>query len=88
MKRFLTAMTAIAILTGAAHTADDGVFALYRSSVAMPDARIHVATFDTGDGAAYNQDNCQIAASLFREQPGVKVLYWCEPGRAAKALKQ
>jgi hypothetical protein len=43
--------------------------------------RIHVATFDAGDGEDYNRENCEIARSLFRVQPGVLVKYWCEIGR-------
>ena len=62
------------------------IYTLYRSSpVLLPGDdgdmwRIHVATFDTGDGAAYNQANCLIAARLFAQQPGVTVRYWCEHG--------
>ena len=66
-----------------AATASDaiGTFTLYRSSVVAPDLSIHVATFDASDGEAYNLENCKIAASLFAEQPGVAVRYWCERGR-------
>lgn len=90
MKALLASTTLLAFAS-AAQSADSDVFTLYRSSVAVNDARIHVATFDaalTADGssAQYNLQNCQIAASLFREQPGVKVLYWCEPDRAPNAL--
>lgn len=54
---------------------------LYRNSVLDSTMRIHVATFDAAEvRQAYNFENCQIAAQLFREQPGVNVLYWCEPG--------
>jgi hypothetical protein len=59
--------------------ADGTVFRLYRSSAAVRGTAIHVATFDTAHGAAYNRENCQIAARLFQNQPGVVVTYWCEP---------
>jgi hypothetical protein len=43
--------------------------------------RLHVASFDTADGEAYNRQNCEIARGLFMNQLGVKVRYWCEKGR-------
>lgn len=77
-----------------AQTASDpsDVYTLYRDSPSLPGEplpgelndgdlwRIHVATFDADAGAAYNQQNCQIAAGLFARQPGVRVRYWCEQG--------
>ena len=77
---------AAALLAGPAGAASaDSTFVLYRSAVGLPDTRIHVATFDnTSDNshfdASFNLENGQIAASLFRNQPGVSVVYWCEPG--------
>lgn len=68
----------IAILSGC--TDEAGSFTLYRSSVLDSTMRIHMATFDAGDGAAYNKENCHITADLFQKQPGVTVRYWCEPG--------
>ncbi len=59
---------------------DSGTYTLYRTSVAA-DLRIHIATFDSADGEAYNQENCFLAASLFAGQPGVAVKFWCEKGR-------
>ena len=61
-------------------TDDASTYTLYRSSVVDGSMRIHVSTFDAADGEEYNQENCEIAASLFREQPGVSVRYWCEKG--------
>ena len=58
---------------------NDQVMTLYRNSVTGP-LRIHVATFDVDGGIQYNSENCQIAAELFRLQPGVAVFYWCERG--------
>jgi len=68
----------------AAFASDDNVATLYRSSVAIENARLHIATFDTAYGFAYNWENCQIAAELFQQQPSVKVRYWCEKGRYRK----
>ena len=59
-------------------------YTLYRGSKADPDLRIHIASFDTADGLAYNRENCEIAARLFQTQPGVTVRYWCEKGRYRK----
>ena len=42
--------------------------------------RIHIATFDASDGAAYNQENCELAKSLFQSQPGITSKFWCEKG--------
>jgi hypothetical protein len=72
------------ISIAAASDCDNHPYTLYRSSVAISEARIHVATFDADDGIAtpsYNSENCQIAAELFQGQRGVRVRYWCEPGR-------
>ena len=56
-------------------------FTLYRNSATDANMRVHVATFDAKDGEAYNRENCDIAAGLFRQQLGVTVKYWCEKGR-------
>lgn len=67
---------------------DAGVSTLYRNSVAggIDDPvsirqRLHVATFDSTDGGAYNWENCLTAQGLFQAQPGTKVKFWCEKGR-------
>ncbi|MBF9029774.1 hypothetical protein HKCCE3408_05140 [Rhodobacterales bacterium HKCCE3408] len=64
-----------------AQSAERDVSTLYRNSVLDQTMRVHVATFDADDGERYNAENCQIAAHLFQNQPGVTVRYWCEPGR-------
>jgi hypothetical protein len=80
----------ISVVGAAAASADGGkaennIFTLYRSSILGSDWRIHIATFDVTDGTpSYNAENCQIAAELFQNQPGVSVRYWCEPGRYRK----
>jgi hypothetical protein len=60
---------------------DATVYTLYRNSVVIENARLHVATFDTADGEPYNSENCQAARDLFQQQPGVKTRFWCEKGR-------
>jgi hypothetical protein len=61
-------------------------YTLYRDSVTSGGTamRIHVASFDSADGDAYNRENCDIVRKLFSEQPDVKVRYWCEKGRGAR----
>lgn len=55
-------------------------FTLYRTSVANDSLRIHVVTFDAADGQVYNRDNCELARSLFQNQSGVRVRFFCEKG--------
>lgn len=74
-----------AVFAASAAMSAEGIFTLYRSSVVDPEMRIHVATFDASDGREYNAGNCQLAARLFLSQPGVKTLFWCEPGRFEKS---
>lgn len=65
--------------------ADDGqIYTLYRNSPLDAMMRIHIATFDTSDGEAYNQENSGLAASLFQAQPGITTKFWCEKGRYHK----
>lgn len=70
----------IAANTAGADELAQNVVTLYRNSAIDSEMRVHVATFDTNEGAYYNSENCQIAAQLFQGQPGVVVRYWCEPG--------
>jgi hypothetical protein len=72
-------LTLIAGMSGCSQ--DSGVYTLYRASPIDPTMRLHMATFDSEDGDAYNGGNCNIAAGLFVSQPGVTVRYWCEKGR-------
>ena len=46
--------------------------------------RIHVATFDTLEGADYNSENCKIATDLFQQPNGVQTRFWCELGRFSR----
>jgi hypothetical protein len=78
---WIAAAAVLAMLAGSARAACPGEethYRLYRSSVVIQGAAIHVATFDAPDGEAYNRENCQIAARQFQSQPGVVVTYWCE----------
>ncbi|HEX9595426.1 MAG TPA: hypothetical protein VF982_00985 [Anaerolineales bacterium] len=59
---------------------EQGTYTLYRDSPLDPVMRIHVASFDTGEGADYNQENCRLAADLFGRQLGVISRFWCEKG--------
>ncbi len=59
-------------------------YTLYRNSVMDKSMRIHVATFDSTDGEAYNRENCEQAATLFQAQSGVKTKFWCESGHFKK----
>lgn len=61
---------------------DSRIYTLYRASPMDPNMRLHMATFDADEPSpTYNQENCQIAADLFANYPGVTVRYWCEQGR-------
>jgi len=59
---------------------------LYRDSVVIENARIHIATFNSsieeweGTVFSYNWGNCMTAAKLFQGQSGVKTRFWCEKG--------
>lgn len=64
-----------------------GPYTLYRNSMTDAAMRLHVASFDAADGAAYNRDNCGQAQQLFQGQPGVKTRFWCEPGRFRSAAQ-
>ena len=83
MSAIRMALCAVLMVAADAAGADDkaqNVVTLYRNSVSDSEMRLHLATFDTDEGASYNSENCQIAAQLFQGQPGVTVRYWCEPG--------
>jgi hypothetical protein len=76
----------VLLLTTVAVSACDGgsTYVLYRNSVTDENMRLHVATFDTSDGEAYNRGNCDQAKELFQAQPAVKTKFWCEKGRYRK----
>jgi hypothetical protein len=60
---------------------DEHIYTLYRDSVIEVGARIHVASFDTGEGEGYNAENCELARKLFQAQDGIMTRFWCEKGR-------
>lgn len=76
-------VTSLALLVACSPQEGD-TFSLYRNSILDPNMRLHVATFDSADGANYNSENCSVAAQLFGAQPGVKTRFWCEKGRFKK----
>jgi hypothetical protein len=86
MKTVLTAIVSLA-LSGCA---DGYAYTLYRNSAIDQNMRVHIATFDATEGFSasegndYNSQNCEIAAKLFKAQPGVTVRYWCEKGNFKK----
>lgn len=61
-----------------------GAYTLYRNSVAIEAARLHVATFDASysddEMKDYNRENCEKARGLFQNQEGVRTRFWCEKG--------
>ena len=87
MRRLLAATalaSAVGMAAGCSLPSEAGVFTLYRNSPIDATMRIHMATFDSKDGEAYNRGNCDIAVDLFAKQPGVTARYWCEKGRYRK----
>ena len=84
MARSVLTITAVVLLLvlPACKPAVDSIYTLYSGHASGP--RIHIATFDSADGADHNRDICEIARSLFQAQPGVAVEYWCEKGRYTK----
>ena len=78
----ITALLLITLVSSCGGASD--TYTLYRSSVVLENARLHVASFDAADGERYNNENCQQAQELYQGQPGVKVKFWCEKGRFQK----
>jgi hypothetical protein len=74
----------LALLVGYHFYNESGdAYTLYRFSLGGD--RVHVATFDAkNESGEYNALNCNLAASLFQNQPGVTMRYWCEKGRFKK----
>ena len=81
----LDSMNKLAVIVALAATAcsqsDDGIFTLYRDSVTDDQMRVHVAAFDSLDGAQYNHDNCYRGIEGFRSQITMGHRFWCEKGR-------
>jgi hypothetical protein len=79
MKLIVTFSIAVTLASSAFAT--EGTYSLYRTSLVEGVSKVHIATFDTSNGGDYNLENCQLAAELFQNQPGVKTKFWCEQGR-------
>ena len=89
---FITASFLVGLFAYYFFDSSDTTFTLYRNSIMDENMRLHIATFDTANTStwggqskdAYNKGNCDLAASLFQQQPGVKTKFWCEKGRYKK----
>lgn len=79
-------LRALLLILGITLSACDSAstYVLYRNSATDENMRLHVATFDSSDGEAYNRGNCDQARELFQAQPAVKTKFWCEKGRYRK----
>lgn len=74
----IAAAMAFVVLHG---PSDQTTYTLYRDSMTGAAMRIHVATFDAGDGEEYNRINCGLVQEQMKRRLEVKVRYWCEKGR-------
>ena len=79
-----TWLVAAMVALMASSAAGNGAYRLYRSSAAISEARVYVATFNASN--LDNQENCEIARELFQSQPGVVVIYWCEDASTSAML--
>ncbi len=60
---------------------NDNTYTLYREGRFGGPDRVHIATFDANESAAYNRGNCEEVAAKLMAQPGVTERLWCEKGR-------
>ena len=84
VKTIILPMIILLLILGTKVSADDMATTLYRTSLIIENARMHVATFNADAGEGYNWDNCLQAAKLFQSQPDVKTYFWCEKGEYVK----
>jgi len=77
---FVITAVLLASVASAAPIPDTSTYTLYRNSMTDTAMRLHVASFNTAEGTAYNRENCALAQQLFQHQPSVKTRFWCEPG--------
>lgn len=75
---------ALALLTTPALANDSTTYTLYRNTETNTNARVHIATFDSDGGSAYNRESCQLVSDLLQLQPGIKTIFWCEAGRVRR----
>lgn len=80
MSKLPIVLLSAAFMAGCQISEADTAYTLYRNSALDPTMRIHVASFNTGEGEDYNAENCQVAADLFGRQPGIATRFWCEKG--------
>jgi hypothetical protein len=78
--RFGGVALAFALVGCDSQGSDAITYTLYRSSPVSND-RVHVASFNAKQNEAYNRENCELAMTLFSQQPGISVRFWCEKGR-------
>lgn len=83
-KTIILPMIILLLILGTKVSANDMATTLYRTSLIIENARMHVATFNADAGGGYNWENCLIAAKLFQSQPDVKTYFWCEKGEYVK----
>ena len=91
-KQHISSFGAFALMVAIVSTAcsasgdENDVATLYKDSVVLTNARMHIATFDSrekawgGDRSEYNWQNCVTAAKLFQSQQDAKTRFWCERG--------
>ena len=75
-----TLIAAALLLSPPVVAQEEGVQTLYQSTVFEPNGRIHVASFDSVEGATFNQMNCALVAELLHDEVGSRARFWCEPG--------
>ena len=84
VKTIILPMIILLLILGTKVSANDMATTLYRTSLIIENARMHLATFNADQGEEYNWGNCLIAAKLFQSQPDVKTYFWCEKGEYVK----
>ena len=84
MTKFICIIMFFLIILVSGCSSDNETFTLYRNSVTDENMRVHVASFNTTEGKAYNKGNCEQAQQLFQAQPDIKTKFWCEKGSFKK----
>ena len=84
VKTLILPIIILLLILGTKVSANDMATTLYRTSLIIENARMHLATFNADQGEEYNWGNCLQAAKLFQSQPDVKTYFWCEKGEYVK----